>query len=75
MLHLDTIISFFFFLIQLIFRLEVYLDDLRVSSGLNIFECTLGRYEVGLKEHATACILPRALNHNICICSLVQCML
>lgn len=54
--------------------MEVRLDDLRIHSGLSICECTLSRSEVGFKERATACIFPRALNHNICMCSLVQCL-
>lgn len=54
--------------------MKIGLDDLRIHSGLSICECTLSRSEVGFKERATACIFPRALNHNICVCSLVQCL-
>lgn len=48
-------------------------SDLQIHSVLNIYKCTLSRYEAGFKECATGCIFPRALNCNICVCSLVQC--
>lgn len=59
--------------IQLFFRVEIRLGDLRIYSGLNICECTLSRCEVVFQERATAWVFPRAFNRNICVCSLVQC--